>query len=310
MALVAMAIPAHATGKTGGIAVGGSVSGSLSVSKEVTAGAPAAAVGNPSAVPNPSAPAVEANTGATVALAAPVLDVQIKKVPIVTVSDAPCQKVCKDQCSITLEKTCSQVPVTEKKCETVTKPVTKRMCSKKCSIMTPAVEVPAPAAAIPNPSMPNPSTPVDAGASATAGVQAKADMSAQVSGAGVDINKSASLAVTAGKNRKLQTVLLPLAAKAAVAKAVGAKIAGAVAGVNANLVAAGNVAGSLQCEDVCEDVASTESEVVCQDVTTQVERCGFTPKRTCQQECVCIPMKSVSLNLPVKPIQVSMAAGN
>lgn len=303
LAILAMAIPAYATGKAGV-----EVSGSLSVSKGLSVAAPTVAAGNPSAPAvaeaNPSAPAVEANAGATVALAAPVLDVKVRKVPIVTVADAPCQKVCKDQCSITLEKTCNMVPVTQKQCETVTKPVTKRMCSKKCSIMTPAIEVPAESpAVVANPSKPavaNPSAPVEASATVgvTAGLEAKAGMSTQMSGAGVDISKSGSLAVSVG-NRKLQGLLLPLAAKAVVAKAVGAKLA-----------AAGEVAGSLHCEDVCEDVESTVSELVCKDVTSEVEKCAYAPKRSCQQECICIPMKSVSLNIPVKPIQVSMAAGN
>lgn len=38
-----------------------------------------------------------------------------------------------------------------------------------------------------------------------------------------------------------------------------------------------------KCEDVCEDVASTQSEIKCTTENTEVEKCGFTPKQTCQE---------------------------
>jgi hypothetical protein len=64
-----------------------------------------------------AAAAAAATSGVTVLSAPQVsVDLSIKKeaVPLLTVSDAPCKKICKDKCTITLENHCMTVDVPKK----------------------------------------------------------------------------------------------------------------------------------------------------------------------------------------------------
>ena len=65
-------------------------------------------------VPNPSASTVTAAAEATTVLSVPTVDVSIKKVPVVTVVDAPCKQVCGDKCKLDLQKVCTDVPIVTK----------------------------------------------------------------------------------------------------------------------------------------------------------------------------------------------------
>jgi hypothetical protein len=42
------------------------------------------------------------------------LSIKKEKVPLLTVSDAPCKKICKDKCTITLENHCMAIDVPKK----------------------------------------------------------------------------------------------------------------------------------------------------------------------------------------------------
>lgn len=73
---------------------------------------------------NPSAPPTVTATGeAQALLSVPVVDVNIKKVPVVTVTPAPCKQVCADKCKLELQKTCKDLPVVTKV----------RNCSRACN---------------------------------------------------------------------------------------------------------------------------------------------------------------------------------
>lgn len=66
---------------------------------------------------NPSAPPTVTATGtgeAQALLSVPVVDVNIKKVPVVTVTPAPCKQMCANKCKLELHKSCKDVPVVTK----------------------------------------------------------------------------------------------------------------------------------------------------------------------------------------------------
>lgn len=67
---------------------------------------------------NPSAPpttvAATASGESQTLLYGAAVDVNIKKVPVVTMSDAPCKNICKDTCRIEFTQSCSTVPVVTK----------------------------------------------------------------------------------------------------------------------------------------------------------------------------------------------------
>jgi hypothetical protein len=87
------------------------------------------------------------------------LSIKKKQVPLLTVSDAPCKKICKDKCTITLEKQCLTVDVPKKHCDIEKKTITKQFCEKKCkpslSLALPEFKLPT----LPQADNANPSTP-------------------------------------------------------------------------------------------------------------------------------------------------------
>ncbi len=54
------------------------------------------------------------------------------------------------------------------------------------------------------------------------------------------------------------------------------------------------------CKDECQDVSFPTLELKCEDVTTQQESCTVVPKQTCTEQCMCVPMKKVSISLDKK----------
>jgi hypothetical protein len=253
------------------------------------------------------ATAAAATSGVAV-LSAPQVSVDLsimkEKVPLLTVSDAPCKKICKDKCTITLEKQCLTVDVPKKHCDIEKKTITKQFCEKKCKpslkLDLPEFKLPTlPQTNNPNPSTPpaasNPSAPPAtlqaaaepqsmlqlskfaslsvAGATASASV----DVDASADGLNVDADLSASK-----DGRRLQTLSkLP----------------------KADL--------DLECRDVCVDVPFVLPELKCTETTEKVEKCTKVPNKECKEECICLPQKSLSFALPKKPaLSVSVDASD
>jgi hypothetical protein len=86
---------------------------------------------NKGAAPAAAAQATAAASAGVAVLSAPQVsvDLSIKKeqVPLVTMSDAPCKKICKNKCSITMEKQCLTVDVPKKVREAL-------CCSVQCAV--------------------------------------------------------------------------------------------------------------------------------------------------------------------------------
>jgi hypothetical protein len=91
--------------------------------------------GEATAAATAEATAAAATSGVAV-LSAPQVSVDLsikkEKVPLLMVSDAPCKKICKDKCTVTLEKQCLTVDVPKKHCNIEKKTITKQFCEKKC----------------------------------------------------------------------------------------------------------------------------------------------------------------------------------
>jgi hypothetical protein len=167
------------------------------------------------AAANPSTPPVttaDAGSGVTV-LSAPQVSVDLsikkEKVPLLTVSDAPCKKICKDKCTITLEKHCLTVDVPKKDCNIEKKTITKQFCEKKCK---PSLKLDLPEIKLPtlpqDTANPNPSAPPAAIAQAESQtpllkLSKSAAVSATVGDASASVDASASLDVS---GRRLQSL--------------------------------------------------------------------------------------------------------
>jgi hypothetical protein len=171
--------------------------------------------GQAAAAANPSTPPVttaDASSGVTV-LSAPQVSVDLsikkEKVPLLTVSDAPCKKICKDKCTITLEKHCLTVDVPKKDCNIEKKAITKQFCEKKCK---PSLKLDLPEIKLPtlpkDTTNPNPSTPPAAVAqtetqASLLKLSKSAAVSASVGDATASVDASASLDVN---GRRLQSL--------------------------------------------------------------------------------------------------------
>jgi hypothetical protein len=57
----------------------------------------------------------------------------------------------------------------------------------------------------------------------------------------------------------------------------------------------------VDCRNVCVDVPIVLPELECVESTKVVEKCTVVPEKCCKEECVCLPQKSLTLNLPKKP---------
>jgi hypothetical protein len=110
-----------------------------------------------------AAEATAAASSGVAVLSAPQVSVDLsikkEKVPLLTVSDAPCKKICKQKCTITLEKQCLTVDVPKKHCDIEKKTITKQFCEKKCkptlNLDLPEFKLPT----LPQANNANPSTP-------------------------------------------------------------------------------------------------------------------------------------------------------
>jgi hypothetical protein len=186
-----------------------SASGSLAMSLSKGDAAAAAAAANPSTPPVTTA---DASSGVTV-LSAPQVSVDLsikkEKVPLLTMSDAPCKKICKDKCTITLEKHCMTVDVPKKDCNIEKKTITKQFCEKKCK---PSLKLDLPEIKLPtlpqNTANPNPSAPPAATAQAESQasllkLSKSAAVSASIGDASASVDASASLDVN---GRRLQSL--------------------------------------------------------------------------------------------------------
>jgi hypothetical protein len=97
----------------------------------------------------------------------------------------------------------------------------------------------------------------------------------------------------------------PSAPPAALSATAAADAAGS-AGSSALSTLQGLIADKLpkvdvDCMDVCVDVPIVLPEVECSESSKVVEKCTFVPEKSCKEECVCLPQKSLTLSLPKKP---------
>jgi hypothetical protein len=251
---------------------------SLELKKSMHLDLPAAALSNSGPVimhmaANPSAPATAAAAEPQVLLSLPRLSVDLgiskQKVPLLSVADAPCKKLCKDKCEIKMEKTCINVTLPKKDCKLGSKTITKQFCEKRCKpsleLQLPSFKLPKLPTTVPaansNPSTPpaaaNPSAP-------PATLQAAADTDA-------DANAGAS---------------------------AGGLLSGVVGLLSDKLPKADL---DVDCRNVCVDVPIVLPELECVESSKVVEKCTVVPEKSCKEECVCLPQKSLSLSLPKKP---------
>jgi hypothetical protein len=159
------------------------------------------------------ATAAAATSGVTV-LSAPQLSVDLsikkEKVPLLTVSDAPCKKICKDKCTITLEKQCLTVDVPKKHCAIEKKTISKQFCEKKCK---PSLKLDLPEIKLPTlpqdaPENPNPSAPPALLAANPSALPAALSASADVNGRRLQSLPKADLDVVSGALLLLLLLLL------------------------------------------------------------------------------------------------------
>ncbi|WIA12914.1 hypothetical protein OEZ85_006531 [Tetradesmus obliquus] len=273
-ALVALALcSAHADK---GLSASGSLDLSLSKAEATAVAAEATAAAADSGVAVLSVPQVSVG-----------LSVKKEQVPLLTVSDAPCKKICAPKCTITLEKHCLTVDVPKKHCAIEKKTISKQFCEKKCKpslkLDLPETKLPSLAQQNPNPSAPpaalaaNPSAvpaTLQAESQPKLHLSKSAALSASLDDASASVDASALLDVN---GRRLQT--LP----------------------KADL--------DMECHDVCVTVPFVMPEVKCTETTVQVEKCTKVPSKMCKEECICLPQKSLSLALPKKPsLSVSVDA--
>eukprot|EP00883_Tetradesmus_obliquus_P015221 jgi/Sobl393_1/8341/SZX76978.1 len=221
---------------------------------------------------NPSAPPAATAAEPKVLLSLPRLsldlDITGKKVPLLSVADAPCKKLCKNKCEINMEKTCLNVtlpkkvsqcpacPACSQDCKLGSKTITKKFCEKRCK---PSLDLTLPALHLPKlpttlPASANPSTP-------PAAVQAAAASQDAQGLAGSAI--SALQGLVADKLPKLDV--------------------------------------DVACRDVCIEVPIVLPELECSESSKVVEKCTVVPEKSCKEECVCLPQKSLTLSLPKKP---------
>jgi hypothetical protein len=221
---------------------------------------------------NPSAPvATAAAAEPQVLLSLPRVSVDLgiskQKVPLLSVADAPCKKLCKDKCEIKMEKTCINVTLPKKDCKLGSKTITKQVCEKRCKPRL-AGELQLPSItewwAAMTATKPNQSTPPAAA------------------------NPSAPLA------------MLPAAAADTNA---GASVSGGL--LSSAVTARGLLADKLpkadldvDCRNVCVDVPIVLPELECVESSKVVEKCTVVPEKSCKEECVCLPQKSLTLSLP------------
>ncbi|WIA33346.1 hypothetical protein OEZ86_006483 [Tetradesmus obliquus] len=209
---------------------------------------------------NPSAPPTATAAEPKVLLSLPRLSLDLgitgKKVPLLSVADAPCKKLCKNKCEINMEKTCLNVTLPKKDCKLGSKTITKKFCEKRCK---PSLDLSLPALHLPKlpttlPANANPSTP-------PAAVQAAAASQDAQGLAGSAI--SALQGLVADKLPKLDV--------------------------------------DVACRDVCIEVPIVLPELECSESSKVVEKCTVVPEKSCKEECVCLPKKSLTLSLPKKP---------
>jgi hypothetical protein len=151
-------------------------------------------------------------------------------------------------------------------CKVGSKTITKKFCEKKCKpsleLQLPAVKLPKLPTTVP-PANPNPSAPpAAANPSAPPAALAQAD-------APEDDSSSSSSALSA------------------------------LTGLLADKLPHADL--DVACRDVCVEVPIVLPELECSESSKVVEKCTFVPEKTCKEECICLPQKSLSLNLPKKP---------
>jgi hypothetical protein len=190
-----------------------------------------------------------------------------QKVPLLSVAEAPCKKLCKNKCKITMEKTCINVTLPKKDCKLGSKTITKQFCEKRCKpsleLQLPPFKLPKLPTTVPA-ANPNPSTP-PAGANPSA-----PPATLQTADAAADTGASAS----------------------------GGLLSAAV-GLLADKLPKADL--DVDCRNVCVDVPIVLPELECFESTKVVEKCTVVPEKSCKEECVCLPQKSLTLNLPKKP---------
>uniref|UniRef100_A0A383WH24 Uncharacterized protein n=1 Tax=Tetradesmus obliquus TaxID=3088 RepID=A0A383WH24_TETOB len=280
-----------------GLSASGSLDLSLSKAEATAVAAEATAAAADSGVAVLSVPQVSVG-----------LSLKKEKVPLLTVSDAPCKKICAPKCTITLEKHCLTVDVPKKHCAVEKKTISKQFCEKKCKpslkLDLPEIKLTSLAQQNPNPSAPPAALAANPSAvPATLQAEPKhklylsksAALSASVGDASASVDASASLDVN---GRRLQT--LPKADLDMVSAALLLPLL---------LLLLLLLVVVAECHDVCVTIPLVLPEVKCSEATKKVEKCTKVPSKECKEECICLPQKSLSLALPKKPsLSVSVDA--
>ncbi|KAF6251589.1 FAE1/Type III polyketide synthase-like protein-domain-containing protein [Scenedesmus sp. NREL 46B-D3] len=288
-----------------GLSSSGSLDLGLSKGKATAAAADGTAAAATSGVAVLSAPQVSVD-----------LSIKKEKVPLLTVSEAPCKKICKDKCTITLEEHCLTVDVPKKHCAIEKKTISKQFCEKKCK---PSLQLDLPDFKLPTlpkdaPANPNPSAP-PAAANSSAPPAAAVNPSAP----------PATLQAAAQPQPKLhlsKSAALSAAGTEASAS-VGVDASADAVDVDADLSASKDgrrLQGlaklpkadlDVECRDVCVTVPFVMPKLKCTETTEKVEKCTEVPKKECKEECTCLPQKSLALALPKKPaLSVSVDASD
>lgn len=217
-------------------------------------------------------------------------------------------------------------------CNPTKKAMIKKMCKKKCAL---TFETPKVITGISEAEQPNPSKPPTATAIAAETQLPSLDLSKSLhldlaagkgdskvhKGLKVDLSASqsdASLSASAAGDAHLaspssvdgdlsmttKVTMDASQADALVPATSGRRLQGLIAQKAAEAVAAANLVKSLPvpaCDDVCEDVHFEVPDLECHEVTHTVQSCSLVPEKTCEKECVCIPQKTIAVNLPQKP---------
>lgn len=174
-------------------------------------------------------------------------------------------------------------------CTPTKKDMVKKLCSKKCAL---SFETPKVLKGISEAEQPNPSKPPTAAAATAEAQLPSLDLSKSLS-VNLDASKAeADVALSADlstSGRRLQGLI---AHKVLAAEAVK---------VGAQLLKSLPVPA---CDEVCEDVHFEVPDLECHEVTHTVQSCKMVPEKVCEKECVCIPQKSVAVNLP-KVLKIS-----
>lgn len=175
----------------------------------------------------------------------------------------------------------------------------KKMCSKKCTL---SFETPKVITSISEAEQPNPSKPPTAAETQLPSLDLSKSLhiSDLANGKKDSKESKADLSITSKitMDASKADALVPATATS------GRRLQGLIAEKAAETVATAKLLKSLPvpaCDDVCEDVHFEVPDLECHEVTHTVQSCSLVPVKSCDKECICVPQKTIAVNLPPKP---------